>query len=294
MIDFSLLPQKNKLYSGANGSKRCIIYHDEMYMVKFPPYAKINKDMSYANSCISEYLGCHIFNLTGIPAQETILGTYMVNGISKIVVACKDFTRPGVVLQDFASLKNQVIDTPRQGKGTELNSILSTIQDQTVIDPEELTTFFWNVFIIDALIGNWDRHNGNWGFLYDTINDTHAISPVYDCGSGLYPQMDLELMQIVLNDKRELDLRIYERPLSAILLNDKKIKYFDFISSLQESGCNEALKRMAPRIDLDKINLLIDETPFINQLQKKFYKTILRIRKERIIDYSYQLLMEHE
>ena len=26
MIDFSVLEQKNKLYEGANGSKRCVVY----------------------------------------------------------------------------------------------------------------------------------------------------------------------------------------------------------------------------------------------------------------------------
>lgn len=82
-------------------------------MVKFPPLAQINQDMSYANSCVSEYIGCHIFETVGIDVQPTLLGTYKVNGKDKVVVACKDFTRPGVVLQDFASLKNQVIDTQR-------------------------------------------------------------------------------------------------------------------------------------------------------------------------------------
>ncbi len=294
MIDFSKLPQKKKLYTGANGSKRCVVYNGEMYMVKFPPYLTINKDMSYANSCISEYIGCHIFESVGIPVQSTLLGIYQVNGNEKIVVACKDFTCPHIVLQDFASLKNQVIDTPRQGSGTELSVILSSINEQTVYDPHVLSEHFWNVFIIDALIGNWDRHNGNWGFLYDTINDTHTLAPIYDCGSALYPQMDEALMESVLMDKSEMDLRIYERPLSAILQNGKKIKYFAFISSLEEPECNEALKRMAPKIDLNKIYQIIDDTPFISDLQKRFYRQILTLRKERIIDYPYQLLLERE
>ena len=28
-----------------------------------------------------------------------------------------------------------------------------------------------DMFIVDALIGNWDRHNGNWGFLCNTTTD---------------------------------------------------------------------------------------------------------------------------
>ena len=75
--------------------------------------------MSYSNSCFSEYLGCQIYEIIGVPVQKTLLGTYR----EKIVVACKDFTEPGVVLQDFASLKNQMIDSERSGYGTELEDI---------------------------------------------------------------------------------------------------------------------------------------------------------------------------
>ena len=72
MIDFTNLPRRNKTYGGANGSKRSVIYQDEQYMLKFPPHPSRNRDMSYANSCLSEYLGCHIFALAGIPVQETL------------------------------------------------------------------------------------------------------------------------------------------------------------------------------------------------------------------------------
>ena len=63
--------------------------------------------MIYSNSCFSEYLGCQIYEIIGIPVQKTMLGTFTVNGKEKVVVACQDFTSPGVVLQDFASLKTR-------------------------------------------------------------------------------------------------------------------------------------------------------------------------------------------
>ena len=85
--------------------------------------------MSYANGCISEYLGSHIFAIVGIPVQETLLGTYTKNGKEKIVVACKDFTSGGLVLQDFASLKNTIIDSVHNGYGTELSDIIKTLPD---------------------------------------------------------------------------------------------------------------------------------------------------------------------
>lgn len=165
MIDFTSLPKRKKAYAGANGSKISVVYENELYMLKFPPVPTRNKEMSYSNSCISEYIGCHIFQSVGIPVQETLLGTYTSQGKAKVVVACKDFTRPGIVLQDFASVKNQVIDSRRNGYGTELQDLLYAFENQNVIDTKILTERFWDMFVVDALIGNWDRHNGNWGFL---------------------------------------------------------------------------------------------------------------------------------
>ena len=147
-------------------------------MLKFPAVPTINKEMSYANGCISEYLGCHIFESVGIPVQETLLGTYTKKGRQKIVVACKDFTAGGLVLQDFASLKNTIIDSAHNGYGTELQDIVTTFEEQTAIDPQKLCERFWNMFIVDALIGNWDRHNGNWGFLYNGSTDEIVLAPV--------------------------------------------------------------------------------------------------------------------
>jgi hypothetical protein len=294
MIDFTNLPVRNKTYAGANGSKISVLYRGELYMLKFPVVPGINKNMSYANGCISEYLGCHIFEIVGIPVQETLLGTYVKNGKEKIVVACKDFTMNGLVLQDFASLKNTIIDSVHNGYGTELSDITKTLEEQSAMDSQVLSDWFWNMFIVDAFIGNWDRHNGNWGFLYNSVTDAISLAPVYDCGSCLFPQADENIMQNTLNDSAELEMRIFERPLSGIKVNGQKLQYFKFISSLENEDCNRALKRIVPKINMEKVNTLIDETPFIGDLQKEFYKTILRARKERILDFSLQKLQQRE
>lgn len=291
VIDFTDCLKRNKLYAGANGGKISVIYHDEQYMLKFPPLPTKNNAISYSNSCFSEYLGCQIFEAIGIPVQKTMLGTYSVKNKKKIVVACKDFTEPGIILQDFASLKNQMIDSERNGYGTEISDILQTIEEQTVLDPIIIKDRFWDMFIIDAFIGNWDRHNGNWGFLYDTRTDTMELAPVYDCGSCLYPQADDTIMNAVLTDKNEMHYRIFEIPTSAIMLNGKRIKYFDYISSLQNEECNAALRRLVPHINMTTIGKIVEETPFINELQKKFYITMLKMRKERILDFSYKKLL---
>lgn len=286
MIDFTSAKVRNKTYAGANGSKISVIYNNEQYMLKFPPFPTINKEMSYTNSCISEYIGCKIFDSVGIPVQETVIGTYISNGREKIVVACKDFTSPGITLQDFASLKNRIIDSERNGYGTELHDILSTIDEQTSMDSDVIKIRFWDMFIVDALIGNWDRHNGNWGFLYNNSTDEVVLAPVFDCGSSLYPQADDELMTRILNNKNEFNHRIFDIPLSAITYNGKKINYFNFLSEGKFEDCNTALKRILSRIDMKKIYEIIDGTPTVTDIQNEFYKTMLTARKERILDFA--------
>lgn len=294
LIDFTELPVRKKTYAGANGSKLCVMYQDTPYMLKFPAAPSKNKEISYANGCIAEYLGCHIFDLVGIPVQETLLGLYRKGGKEKIVVACRDFTSPGVVLQDFASLKNTIIDSGHNGYGTELSEVLNTIEEQQAIDPVLLLDRFWDMFIVDALIGNWDRHNGNWGFLYDTQTDQMTLAPVYDCGSCLYPQADEAIMRLVLENQAERHTRVFNIPMSGLKMNNQKINYFQFLTSLQNEDCNRALKRMVPRIDMATINQMIEETPFITALQKQFYRTMLQERKTCILDYALKQLEKRD
>ena len=145
---------------------------------------------------------------------------------------------------------------------------------------------FWDMFIVDALIGNWDRHNGNWGFLYNTNTDEVTLAPVFDCGSSLYPQADEDMMREILKNKSELNHRVFDIPLSAITYNGKKINYFKFISSGKFEDCNKALIKITERIDMNKVFEIIDNTETITETQNTFYKTMLSERKKHILDFS--------
>ena len=182
MIDFTNLPLRKKSYGGANGNELSVVIDNELYMLKLPSHAPKNINLSYSNSCVSEYIGSNIFSMLGIEAQETILGSFTYKGIERIAVACKDFEKDNYKLMDFASVKNQIIDSNSNGYGTEIKDIVETIEKQDLIDSVELSNHFWNIFAVDALIGNWDRHNGNWGFLYNQENDDVKLAPIFDCG----------------------------------------------------------------------------------------------------------------
>ncbi|MGN0106966.1 MAG: hypothetical protein ACI4A5_04625 [Hominilimicola sp.] len=144
-----------RAYNGANGKKIAVEYNGMRYMLKFPPSGKKKlTELSYTNSCISEHIASSIFNMLGIKAQETLLGTFSVNGKEKIVCACKDFTDKGKQLFDFCSIKNTVIDSEHNGTGTELADVIETIEKQQFVNPKRLLEHFWNMFIADSLLGN--------------------------------------------------------------------------------------------------------------------------------------------
>ena len=285
MVDFTNCRRLlGNAYNGANGKKIAIEYNGEQYMLKFPPSGENKRtELSYTNSCISEHIASSIFNMLGIKTQETILGTFDINGKTKVVCACKDFTAGGSKLFDFCSIKNTVIDSEHGGTGTELDDILDTIEKQQFVNPVELLEHFWNVFVVDAFLGNFDRHNGNWGFLYDPETERASLAPVYDCGSCLLPQADEKIMEDVLGDDDLLNARVYRFPNSAIKQNERKINYYDFLTAAENEDCNAAVLRIVERIDMDEIDAFIEGIELVSELQKEFYKTYLRARYERII-----------
>ena len=285
-----------KGYGGGNGGKIAIKFNNKKHMLKFN--TKNDAKTDYINSNISEYVACHILKTLGFETQNTYLGSYTFtdknNGLNKIsyVVACEDFNQNGYELTEFAKLKNTCIDSSKSGYGTELSSVLDAIDEQHFIDNTQIKEFFWDMFIADSFVGNFDRHNGNWGILVNEEKQDVKIAPIYDCGSCLYPQLLEKDLERILSNQQEIDNRIYVFPNSALKIDGKKINYFDYISSLKNEDCNAALLRVYPKINMDKINSIIDNTPGISDLRKYFYKTMLQARKERILDFSYERLQK--
>lgn len=293
MIDFTNCEVNSfKYYGGKNGGKICVKYNNEDYMLKFPGINEGIAEQGYSNSCISEYISCNIIESIGLKVQKTLLGIYKLNNTKKIVVACKDFTTTGTVLKQFAELKNSQIETSKNGYGTELSEVMETIENQIIYDVKELKEFFWDMFIADSLVGNFDRHNGNWGFLINESLNKIEIAPIYDCASCLYPQLTDDRIAEIINNDEEMEARVFVFPTSALKIHDKKINYFDFISNLENEDCNKALLKIYPRIDMEKISKIIDETPVISNIRKSFYKKILKLRYEKILKYSYDKLKQ--
>ena len=127
-----------------------------------------------------------------------------------------------------------------------------------------------------------DRHNGNWGFLVDRATGLAEIAPVFDCGSCLLPQADERIMRKMLSDKAELEARIYMFPSSMLKIGGEKIGYARFLADPPED-LKSAIDRIVPRIDMPAISSFVDEVPYLTDLQRVFYKTYLLARYDRLL-----------
>ena len=295
-IDFTNCKQiPGRAYNGANGKKIAVEYNGKQYMLKFPPSgAKKMTELSYTNNCISEHIASGIFNILDVTAHDTMLGTFAIGNKTKIICACRDFTIGGKILYDFCSIKNTVLDSESGGSGTELYDILDTIEKQKFVASDRLTAHFWDMFVIDAMLGNFDRHNGNWGFLHDPVSGISEIAPVFDCGSCLLPQADEKVMREVLDDVDALNARVFQYPTSAIKQDDKKINYYDFLMKAENADCGEALGRIYSRVDMEMIRVFINNIPYISDLQKQFYVRYIAARFNTIIRPSYEIVISEK
>ena len=282
IIDFTDYPATENYYGGSE-QKIGIKYHGESYMLKFQKKTPFGLRFN----TISEYLGCHIYQLLDMPCQETFLGTYQGNN----VVACKLFNTNGKQFVPFNDVGESTIEEDINHYQYDYEDIIKLLEaNKKLTDVEETISFFFEIYIVDALLGNFDRHGGNWGFLKK--NNKYTIAPVFDNGSCLYPNLtDEDEIKNIIHDQEQIDLRIFRFPTSQIRLNGNKSSYFDVISSLQFKEINKALLKIYPRINFEKIDFLIDSIDIISEIRKNFYKTMIRERCQKILKPSYEKLI---
>ncbi len=279
--DFSNCKLSNIRYGGSE-RKLGILIDDQPYMLKFQTMTKFGK----RNNHLSEFLGSHIFDNLGFNVHKTYLGKYK----NEWVVACKDFVIDGFEFVPFNDVGESTIETDKEKYQYSYKDIIILLdKNRKITDIDETISIFFEMYIVDALIGNFDRHGANWGFL--KRDNKYTLAPIFDNGSCLFPQMiNEDEMEFILNDEKEINKRIYEFPTSQIKLNNRKSSYFDVISSLKFKECNDALVKIYPRINIKEINNLIDSL-YISNIHKKFYKVMIEERFKKIIKYSYEKLM---
>ena len=280
-MDYSRYQSSGRYYTGAE-RKKGILIQGEPYIVK---YAK-NSPQGITYSHISEYIGSHLFQMVGLEAQQTFLG--ICDGGP--VVVMKDFIGEDEIFVPFNDVGDSTLEQSRERYQYTYHDIMQMLEENMKLtDVEGTIQHFWNMYLVDAWIGNFDRHGSNWGFLKK--DNRYRMAPIYDNGSSLFPRLNTDMkLQKILDSKEEMLKRVYTFPTSQILLQGKKSSYYELIDSLQYEECNEALIRMKPKIDLEKMEKIIDGVEEISAVRKTFYKRMLYLRYEVMIKEPYRKL----
>ena len=279
--DFSNYKLSNIRYGGSE-RKLGILINDEPYMLKFQKNTKFGK----RNNHLSEFLGSHIFELLGFNVHKTYLGKYK----GEFVVACKDFVINGYEFVPFNDVGESTIETDKETyQYTYEDIVLLLEKNRKITNVDETISIFFEMYMVDALLGNFDRHGANWGFLKK--ENKYQLAPIFDNGSYLFPQLvNEDEMNYILNNENELNERIYKFPTSQIKLGNKKSSYYEVISSLKYKECNEALIKIYPKVDINKIGELINSLD-ISTIHKNFYTSIIMERYKKILKHSYDKLV---
>lgn len=283
-MDFSDY-EVSSTYFGGSEKKIGLIISGSEYMIKFQKQTEFGP----RNNHISEYIGSHIFEILGFQVQETYLGIYK----GEQVVACRNFIKDGYQFVPFNDVGESTLDQDKETYQYSYEDIMKMLKDNSKLtNVNETIAAFWELFIVDALLGNFDRHGANWGFLKK--DNKYSLAPIFDNGSSLFPALtDEDEMQKIIMSEEETDKRIFTFPTSQIKLKGEKSSYYDVISSLDFKECNDALVDVYKRIDMNKINNFIEnDVLFISDIQKAFYMHMIQNRFEKILKHSYDTLVK--
>ncbi|MCB7084186.1 HipA domain-containing protein [Gordonibacter urolithinfaciens] len=252
------------------------------YMIKFRKRTPFGARFNH----VSEYLGSHIFELLGFDVQKTFLGTFA----GEEVVACKSFVGIGEQFVPFNEVGESTLDQDKERYQYEYADIMQMLRDNSKLtDVSGTISMFWEMFVVDALVGNFDRHGSNWGFIKQ--GGAYSLAPVFDNGSCLFPSLvDEDEMAHIMDSEDETAKRVYRFPTSQIRLRGRKSSYYDVIASLEFDECNRALQSVLGRVDRSSIHRLIASVPGISDRRRDFYNHIIEARLELILETSYAAL----
>lgn len=312
IIGFDACPtnERNGTYGGQAGDKEGITYNGEYWIIKYPKSTKGMSGtnlLSYMSSPLSEYIGSHIYAILGYDVHETLLGFRN----EKIVVACKDFCKQEGALREIRTLKNIY----NSKLAYELEEQLNSTSSSRLVDIDDLMIHFkynpilgnnpkvverfWDQVVVDVLINNSDRNNGNWGLLYD--QGKYGLAPVYDNGSSFYNKHTEQHIRNIYSDPNALSnsyigiSTVYKT--GEMRLTGKKIL------SINDRNLFLSLRKNAAKIEasLPKIRNLIMGVPeeyqgiqICSKLHKEYYIKGIEERYNKLLLPALQAFINRE
>lgn len=152
---------------------------------------------------------------------------------------------------------------------------------------------FWEMVLFDAILGNNDRHPGNWSIVKK--GNERSLSPIYNNGACLFPRAMREFGE----DRRNwLIVRTLLLPNSKIMWDDpeKKKSRMSYIGIINSGIVPEYILNEFRQMDIESVlDQLRKENDWLSEKDWEFYYTVIKIRFLVIIcgldfDIAYQAL----
>jgi hypothetical protein len=201
-------------------------------------------------------------------------------------------------LIEFRMLKNSLpdeadafLERSSDGRVTLMSDMLSAIRSLSdAYGVSGMLERFWDMFVVDAFIGNKDRNNGNWGLL-SRKGEIMGLAPVYDNGNSFFNKRRASMNGARAPDSRLVEQDAVGTAVSVYRRDDgRHVKPFDYIGEELDADCNAALSRFMGRIDMAEVMALVDSIPesalnfdVLDRRMREFTKKILIERYDKAL-----------
>lgn len=207
------------------------------------------------------------------------------------VVLCKDFVSgTEYTLHSFADTRQSSEDTDISTKDYTYDDIIYMVEKQLKLSVAEkivVLEHFWKMFISDSILGNRDRHWGNWGYLAN--KNEYTVAPIYDNGVSLFPGVADVLNSYCDIYKREQFVydRVFVFPASLFRLkrdddSSRRTNYYEMFSKgIMSAGCEKCVMQLISSYTINKIYSIIKSIVGglnIPVMLKRFYIEIVCMR----------------
>lgn len=276
--------KNNRTYDG-NTKKFGITINNKNYIIKMQKKGSL--------SVYTEYIASNFIRTLGIPCHKVYIGLYN----NQVVDVIEDFTSgTNISLVSFKDTKQSSEDTDISTKEYTYDDVIYLIKHHLKIkDMDKAVKMFWRMFICDAIIGNRDRHWGNWGYLSN--GKEYRFAPLYDNGGGLYPDVLKVISEYRADEKKFIYDRVFIFPASLFKIRKPdrsyRSKYAEMFKDLRINKVFaqevRTIRKHFTYTDIFKIIYRIVLSLNIGNTLKRFYIQIVTLRYMCIIlrmDYN--------
>ena len=279
---FSSKGRRNKAWYEYNNTREIFLFKEPKY---FSSTNFLTKEIwtEYLAYKIGTYLGLNIPEAKPATVDEhygILIKSFLERGLAGL---------PANELSEASDLLRTIpCSQPHNLKGIKVLQHNELVKDDTWSE-------YIKMLIFDCIIGNNDRHDENWGLLYEPSIKKFVLAPIYDNASCLTSGDDEYKVEKLLKDDKFLENYIDKgRPPNLYIdfKDYKKYNHFEIIQYLinSESNVTDLIREMLQKDYLSYTKEVLEQihhtdVPDFYKLSdnriKLIYK-ILKIRKKKL------------